>query len=81
MKMKNTNYNYEKGAYTNIPITYEEASKTLTIKKREGKFDGMLINRTFKVIWITKAKPKELREQKADATVQYKGEAVIIKMK
>jgi alpha-D-xyloside xylohydrolase len=78
---ENINYNYEKGAYTNIPITYDEASKTLIIKKREGKFDGMLINWTFKVIWITKARPKELKEQKADATVQYNGETVTIKMK
>ena len=33
-----TTYDYEKGAYTIIPFTYNEASKTLTIGKREGSF-------------------------------------------
>lgn len=43
------NYNYEKGAYTEIPFTWDEASRTFTIGSRKGSYKGMLKNRTFKV--------------------------------
>ena len=46
------NYNYEQGKFSNIPFTYDEETKTLTIGKREGSFDGMLENRTFKVVFV-----------------------------
>ena len=77
-----TTYNYEKGAFANIPFTYNETTKTLTIEKREGNFNGMLAKRTFRIIWISKDRPKELNAtQKAQTTVQYNGEGVTIKMK
>lgn len=43
------NYNYEKGAYTEIPFTWNNSSKTLTIGERKGSFKGMLAQRTFNV--------------------------------
>ena len=43
------NYNYEKGKYTTIPLIWNDRSKTLTIGKRTGSFDGMLATRTFHV--------------------------------
>jgi len=46
---ENTNYNYEKGAYATIPISWDEDTRTLTIGKREGQFPGMLQNRTFTI--------------------------------
>ncbi len=45
-------YDYEKGEFSNIPFTYNEETKTLTIGKREGSFDGMLESRTFKVVFV-----------------------------
>ena len=41
------NYNYEHGAYTIIPLSWNESRHTLTIGKREGSYDGMLKSRTF----------------------------------
>ncbi len=77
-----TTYDYERGAYSNIPISYNELNKALTIGKREGAFPGMLKNRSFKIIWITKDSPKPLNpDQKEDATVKYTGKEIIIKMK
>ncbi len=71
---EDTNYNYEKGAYANIPISYNELAKTLTIGKRKGTFNGMLKEREFKIVWVTKDKPVELDFGKhADAIVRYKG--------
>lgn len=44
------NYNYEKGAYTEIPIAWNNASRKLTIGARKGTYKGMLTNRKFTVV-------------------------------
>ena len=44
-----TNHNYESGAYSQIPITWDEAKQTLTIGKRQGSFEGMQKKRTFTI--------------------------------
>lgn len=43
------NYNYEKGKYSTIELKWNDHSRTLTIGKRNGNFDGMIANRTFNV--------------------------------
>ena len=43
------NYNYEHGAYTEIPMTWKDKSRTLTIGNRSGSFPGMLQERQFRV--------------------------------
>lgn len=43
------NYNYEKGAYTEIPISWNNTSCKLTIGARKGAYGGMLKNRKFTV--------------------------------
>ena len=43
------NYNYEKGAYTEIPISWNNISRKLTIGARKGAYEGMLKNRKFTV--------------------------------
>src|SRR5688500_6901104 len=52
-----TNYRYEKCAYSNIPIIWNEKEKRLIIGKRTGSFPGMLAQRFFRVVWITKNNP------------------------
>lgn len=42
-----TNHNYESGACSRIPFTWDEAQQTLTIGKRQGTFEGMEQERTF----------------------------------
>lgn len=76
---EDTNYNYEKGAFTNITFLYREASGTLTILPRTGSFTGMLKQRTFKVKWIGKGKavPFDLTTQ-ADLTIHYYGQKMIV---
>jgi alpha-D-xyloside xylohydrolase len=78
-----TNYNYEKGLYSNIPVTYKEATKTLTIGQRKGSYPGMLNQRTFNVIWIsrTNALSPDRKNNKPAATIQYLGEQVSVTMK
>lgn len=44
------NYNYEKGAYTEIPFHWNEKSQTLTVDTRKGNFNGMIQRRNFTII-------------------------------
>src|SRR4029077_14173213 len=50
-------YGYEKGASARIPIRWSDATKTLTIGKREGAFPGMQKAHTFEVVLVSKDKP------------------------
>ena len=74
-----TNYNYEKGKYATIDITYDDASKTISFGARKGQFAGMLKNRRFNVVLITKdaSKPFDL-ENPEGKLVQYNGKPVSI---
>ena len=42
-------FNYERGLYTEIPITWNNRSRTLTIQRRVGNFPGMLTSRQFRI--------------------------------
>jgi alpha-D-xyloside xylohydrolase len=75
-------YGYEKGAFTRIPIRWNDAAKTLRIGKREGSFRGMLKERTFNVVLIAKDKPVGFSfTPKADQTVHYNGTAAELRLK
>ena len=72
-----TNYNYEKGKYATIDITYDDASKTVSFGARKGQFPGMLKNRRFNVVLVTKDAPKPLNlENPEGVMVNYNGKAV-----
>lgn len=76
---ENDNYNYEKGAYSTIPLHWDEASHTLTIGERKGQFPGMLQNRTFHVVFVgdnhgVGVSPAD----EADKVVQYSGNPVTV---
>ncbi len=73
-------YNYEKGAYSNIDLSYKESTGTLSIAARKGIFKGMLKNRTFRVIWITPDRPVKLNFDKEQAvSIKYSGKAIELK--
>ncbi|MDQ6845869.1 MAG: DUF5110 domain-containing protein, partial [Bacteroidota bacterium] len=74
-----TTYNYEKGAFSSIDITYNDVKKELTIGERKGSFPGMLANRLFKIVWISKTQPKELQlENVTNEMIGYKGKEIRI---
>jgi alpha-D-xyloside xylohydrolase len=79
---ENTNYNYERGACSTIPMAYREADGTLTLQARKGEFPGMLRKRTFLIRWMTKDVKSGLDfDEKPAAAVTYDGTAQVIKMK
>ena len=66
-----TNYNYEKGAYSMIPIRYDDAQGVVEIGQRQGEYPGMLKERTFLIVRITP-------EGRQTAEVKYNGEPVTV---
>jgi alpha-D-xyloside xylohydrolase len=71
------NYNYEKEQHATIPFEWNEARQTLTIGKRAGKFPGMLEERTFNIVWVSKDHGTGIPStDRPDAVIRYKGRAV-----
>ena len=78
---ENDNYNYETGAYSTIPIFWNQGTKELTIGKREGKFPGMLEQRIFNIVLINEKKGLGITpSDKIDAKIDYKGEEISLKI-
>ena len=76
-----TNYNYEKGRYATIDFSYDDAARTLTIGARKGSFKGMLKQRRFNVVVITRDNPRALDlENPAGQMVEYNGKQVTVKL-
>jgi alpha-D-xyloside xylohydrolase len=70
------NYDYEKGKYATIPISWNDAQNTLEIGKRQGSFPGMLKERTFRVVFVAPGHGTGLAvESHADAIIHYTGQA------
>lgn len=49
------NYNYEKGAYSRIPMRWDESAGTFAMGARQGAFDGMIAERPVAVRIVTPA--------------------------
>ena len=75
-----SNYNYEKGAYSNIHFSYNNAEGTLTIEERKGEFNGMLLERTFIIISVGKNKEQGYKAIAQGKKVQYDGHKMTIKI-
>ncbi len=46
------NYNYEKGVFSTITFSWNDAEQKLTIGDREGSFPGMLQERSFNIVIV-----------------------------
>jgi alpha-D-xyloside xylohydrolase len=75
-----TNYNYEKGAFSIIPIKYNEATKTITIDDRQGSFNGMLQKGIFRINIISPNNAKHLDFDASDKEATYDGKKITIKL-
>ena len=73
---ENDNYDYEKGVYATIPITWNDSSQTLTIGARRGEFPGMHKDRTFMVVVVKPGHGTGLdTTPQPDRTVSYAGDS------
>ncbi|MGM9713081.1 MAG: TIM-barrel domain-containing protein [Prevotella sp.] len=65
------NYNYEKGIYSTITMTWNDKSRTLTIEPRKGEYPGMLQSRVFNI---------RLAGKKNVVNVTYNGDKTEVRM-
>lgn len=70
---ENDNYDYEKGIYSTINFTWNDAKKMLTINDRKGSFPGMLTTRKFNIVIVAAG-------NKFDKVATYKGKKISIKL-
>ena len=72
-------YAYEKGEYSVIPLEWNDGDRTLTIGERNGSFEGMLAERTFRVKVVDPGNPAPWNpDDEGDVSVRYDGSAAII---
>ncbi len=78
---ENDNYNYEKGVYSTITFSWNDAKKELTINDRQGEFPGMPAERKFNIVLVTKDKGTGMETTgNPDKEITYTGKKVVIKL-
>lgn len=71
---ENDSYNYEKGAHSTITFNWNEATRTLTLSHREGKFKGMHKKRHFNIVLVQpSSNPADAGATSIAQTITYKG--------
>ena len=77
-----TNFDYEKGAFSLIPIRWDDNTRTLTIGQRTGSFEGMLRTRTFRAVLVSRDHPAGFSFNPAPlATATYSGAPISLKFR
>jgi hypothetical protein len=75
------NYNYEKGAFSEIPFRWDNDHGTLIIGARKGEFKGMLKQRNFRIHLVTSESPAgDTEATQYNAVVAYDGKEVRVKL-
>ncbi|HTQ49486.1 MAG TPA: TIM-barrel domain-containing protein [Candidatus Acidoferrales bacterium] len=73
-------YDYEHGGFATIPLVWDDARHTLTIGEREGKFRGMLKERTFNAVLINRNHPTGfLSEPVVVRSIKFNGKSLQVK--
>ena len=74
------NYNYEKGKYTTIRMTWDDKNRQLTIHPRQGSYDDMLQNRTFHIVLVNRQDGLGLDNESHTVKTEYVGKKLNIKL-
>ena len=78
---ENDTYNYEKGKYSTIQVTWNDKTRQLTFGDRQGSFPGMLQKRTFNIVLVGTGKGTGTAVSAIpDKSVQYDGSQLIVKL-
>lgn len=72
------NYNYERGHFTEITFTWNEATQTLTIGNRKGSYTGMLTERQFRIVKVTEQCGRGNQPMTTTKNVHYDGNQITI---
>ena len=74
-------YGYEKGKFSTIPISWDEASGTLTIGARQGTFPGALEKRSFRVVLVDPSHPVPYDPDASGQPLSYDGSSISLRLK
>lgn len=78
---ENDNYNYEKGILAEIPFTWNNKKKSLTIGERNGSFPGMLESRTINIVIVSQDKAVGVEvADNPDKTIIYSGNEIKVEL-
>jgi alpha-D-xyloside xylohydrolase len=76
------NYDYEHGAYSEIPIKWDDRTGVLTIENRRGRFPGMLEHRIFRVVIVKNGRGTGIESSSdPDGTITYEGKTVSVRLR
>jgi len=79
---ENDNYNYEKGTFSTITFSWNDTKKVLTINDRKGTFPGMLTDRKFNIVLVTKNHGTGMNMvENFDKEVSYAGKKMEVNLK
>ena len=74
-------YGYEHGEFSRIRISWDDASRRLTIGDREGGYAGMPSERTFEIVLVEPSRPSGFTLSPApERTLHYSGRSVSVKI-
>ena len=75
-------YDYERGAYSEIPIQWDDRAGRLTIGNRRGRFPGMLDRRMFRVVVVRDERGTGVASSsEPDATIDYAGKTISVNLR
>jgi alpha-D-xyloside xylohydrolase len=76
---ENDTYDYEKGSHSTITFAWDDAKKVLTISEREGSFPGMLGERKFNIVEVTRSKGVGMSIiGPYDRVISYTGKRIVV---
>jgi alpha-D-xyloside xylohydrolase len=74
------NYNYEKGKFTIVPLSWDNGKSTLTIGAREGAYPGMLDERTFNIVIVNGNRGTGVEVSSTfDKKISYEGKKIVVR--
>jgi alpha-D-xyloside xylohydrolase len=72
------NYNYEEGKYSIIPISYDNATRSLSIGERRGSYPGMPDKRKFWIVWVEDHHGGVSLTAQPHQVIEYNGNAIMV---
>lgn len=75
------NYNYEKGAYSEITFRWDDGKRILSVQNRKGSFPGMLKSRKFNVVVLDRSgSTDDGVVKKAGKVMNYAGKETMLRL-
>jgi alpha-D-xyloside xylohydrolase len=75
----NETYDYEKGLYATYDLTWDDASRTLSVGPRKGAFPGLVKRRKLNVVLVGPENAAAIGTATATKSVDYVGKPVSLK--